>query len=71
MERPILASTAAKEITIINKVVSISAGVPIAVTMTPTVIRVMASRLSSAIKKCFRWEIRVRIAAVAIIAKMV
>lgn len=54
MERPNLASTAANETIIINRVVSSSAGVPRVHTTSPTVTSVMASRLRSAMRKCFR-----------------
>lgn len=54
MDRPILASTAAKEMMIINNVVSNSAGVPRVHTTSPTVMSVIASKLSKVIRKCFR-----------------
>lgn len=71
IERPILASTAAKETTTINRVVSISAGFPKTEVIKPTVISVIASSLSSAIKKCFRWETSVKTADMIIAENMI
>ena len=62
IDRPILASTAAKETTTIKRVVSISARLPRTEVIRPTVISVIASSLNSAIRKCFRWETNVKTA---------
>jgi len=54
IDRPILASTAAKDRTTMNKGVSISDGLPRSVSRRQTVISVIASRLRRAIRKCLR-----------------
>jgi len=54
-----------------NRVVSNSTGVPMVVTISPTEIKVMASRLNKAMRKCFRCEINVAIAENSMVAKMI
>jgi hypothetical protein len=54
IERPSLASTAANEITIINRVMSNSDVFPIDAAISPTEISVIASKLSRVMRKCFR-----------------
>jgi hypothetical protein len=70
IERPSLASTAAKEITMMKREISSSEEFPMDAAISPTEISVIASRLRRVIKKCFRWIRKVTIAAEAIRAKI-